>query len=203
MPGSSTVRSAAVCCRSCAAPRSKNMGIQQLMDAVIMCLPSPVERAGIVAIKGTDPKTGSEIMRKPHPEEPLAALVFKTIIDPFAGKLSVVRVFSGTLKSDHAVYNSTKQVKEKIGSLFLLQGKKQVPMQSLAAGQIGAIAKMKETLTGDTLCAEAQPIVLEFAKFIDPVMSFAIEPQFPGRRRQGEHRHPQASGRGPDAPFHL
>jgi len=158
----------------------KNMGIQQLMDAIITCLPSPVERAGIVAIKGTDPKTGSEITRKPLPEEPLAALVVKTIIDPFAGKLSVVRVFSGTLKSDNAVYNSTRQVKEKVGTLFLLQGKKQVAVQSINAGQIGAIAKMKETFTGNTLCAEAQPITLEFAKFMDPVMSFAIEPRSRG-----------------------
>jgi elongation factor G len=158
----------------------KNMGIQQLMDAVITCLPSPVERAGIVAIKGTDPKTGKEITRKPLPEEPLAALVVKTIIDPFAGKLSVVRVFSGTLKSDQAVYNSTRQVKEKIGTLFLIQGKKQVAVPSLAAGQIGAIAKMKETFTGDTLCADAQPILLAFAKFMDPVMSFAIEPRSRG-----------------------
>jgi elongation factor G len=158
----------------------KNMGIQQLMDAVITCLPSPAERAGIVAIKGTDPKTGSEITRKPLPDEPLAALVVKTIIDPFAGKLSVVRVFSGTLKSDNAVYNSTRQVKEKVGTLFLIQGKKQVAVQSIAAGQIGAIAKMKETLTGDTLCADAQPITLEFAKFMDPVMSFAIEPRSRG-----------------------
>src|SRR5512142_199976 len=91
----------------------KNMGIQQLMDAVVTCLPSPVERAGIVAVKGKDPKTGQEIVRKPVPEEPLAALVFKTVIDPFAGKLSIVRVFSGTLKSDTAVYNSTRQTKEK------------------------------------------------------------------------------------------
>jgi len=158
----------------------KNMGIQQLMDAVITCLPSPLERAGIVAIKGTDPKTGAEILRKPLPEEPLAALVVKTIIDPFAGKLSVVRVFSGTLKPDSTVFNATRQVKEKIGSLFLIQGKKQVAAQSLAAGQLGAAAKLKETLTGDTLCAEAQPIVIDFAKFIDPVISFAIEPRSRG-----------------------
>ena len=158
----------------------KNMGIQQLMDAVLTCLPSPAERAGIVAIKGTDPRAGKEITRKPLPEDPLAALVVKTIIDPFAGKLSVVRVFSGALKSDQAVYNSTRQVKEKIGTLFLLQGKKQVAVQSISAGQIGAIAKMKETLTGDTLCAEAHPILLEFAKFTDPVMSFAIEPRSRG-----------------------
>jgi elongation factor G len=158
----------------------RNMGIQQLMDAVVMCLPSPVERAGIVAVKGKDPKSEQDISRKPSPEEPLAALVFKTVIDPFAGKLSLVRVFSGTLKSDSTVYNSTKQVKEKIGSLFHIQGKKQVSAQSLSAGHIGAVAKLKETLTGDTLCAEAQPIVLDFAHFIDPVMSFAIEPKSRG-----------------------
>ena len=158
----------------------RNMGIQQLMDAIISCLPSPAERAGIVAIKGKDPKSDKEIVRKPVPEEPLSALVFKTVIDPFAGKLSLVRVFSGTLKSDSAVYNSAKQLKEKIGSLFYIEGKKQVSAQALSAGQIGAAAKLKETLTGDTLCAEAQPIVLDFAKFIDPVMSFAIEPKSRG-----------------------
>jgi len=158
----------------------KNMGIQQLMDAVISCLPSPVERAGIVAIKGKDPKTGSELLRKPTVEDPLAALVFKTVIDPFAGKLSMVRVFSGTLKADSTVYNAIKQTKEKIGTLFVIQGKKQVPVQALAAGQIGAVAKLKETLTGDTLCAESHPIVLDFAQFVDPVMSFAIEPKSRG-----------------------
>ena len=106
--------------------------------------------------------------------------MFKTVIDPFAGKLSLVRVFSGTLKSDSTVYNANKQVKEKIGSLFHIQGKKQVSATALTAGQIGAAAKLKETLTGDTLTADTQPIVLDFAKFMDPVMSFAIEPKSRG-----------------------
>jgi elongation factor G len=158
----------------------RNMGVQQLMDAVLLCLPSPLERAGIVAIKGKDPKTGNDVVRKPTSEEPLAALVFKTVVDPFAGKLSLVRVYSGTLKSDSSVYNATKQTKEKIGSLFHVQGKKQVSVQALTAGQIGAVAKLKETLTGDTLCAEAQPILLDFAKFADPVMSFAVAPKTRG-----------------------
>ena len=158
----------------------KNNGIRQLMDAVVLCLPSPAERAGIVAIKGMDPKTNKEITRKPTVEEPLSALVFKTINDPFAGKLSLVRVYSGALKSDSSVYNSTKQAKEKVGSLFFIQGKKQVSTQTIAAGQIGAVAKLKETLTGDTLCAENHPIVLDFAQFVDPVMSFAIEPKSRG-----------------------
>lgn len=158
----------------------KNMGIQPLLDMVLTCLPSPVEHARSVQIKGADPKTGKDAERKPTVDEPLSAIVFKTIIDPFAGKLSLVRVFSGTLKADSTVYNSSRQVREKIGSLFSIQGKKQVSTKDLAAGQIGAAAKLKDTHTGDTLCAEAQPIVLEFAKFADPVMSYAIEPRSRG-----------------------
>ncbi|HEX9021756.1 MAG TPA: elongation factor G [Nitrospirota bacterium] len=158
----------------------KNMGIQPLLDMILLCLPSPAEHAGIVQIKGTDSKTGSETTRKPAPDEALSALVFKTINDPFAGKLSLVRVYSGTLRADSSVYNSTKQAKEKIGSLFYVQGKKQVSAQALAAGQIGAVAKLKETLTGDTLCNDNQPIVLPFAKYADPVMSYAIAPKTRG-----------------------
>ncbi len=158
----------------------RNMGIQPLLDMVLTCLPSPAEHARIVQIKGRDPKTGNEVIRKPAADEPLAAIVFKTIIDPFAGKLSLVRVLSGTLKADSTVYNSSKQVKEKIGSLFHIQGKKQVSTQVLTAGQIGAAAKLKDTLTGETLCAETHPIILDFAKFADPVMSYAIEPKTRG-----------------------
>mgnify|MGYP005840664875 CR=1 FL=1 len=158
----------------------KNMGIRQLMDAVVMCLPSPAERAGIVPVRGVDPKTGGEALRNPLLEEQLAAIVFKTIIDPFAGKLSLLRVFSGALRADSIVYNSSKQAKEKIGTLFLIQGKRQVPVQSIPAGHIGAVAKLKETLTGDTLCSEQHPIILPFARFMDPVISFAIEPKTRG-----------------------
>ncbi len=158
----------------------RNMGIQQLLDMVLTCLPSPAEHARIVQIKGKDPKTGNEVARKPTADEHLAAIVFKTIIDPFAGKLSLVRVLSGTLKADSTVYNASKQAREKIGSLFHIQGKKQVSTQVLTAGQIGAAAKLKDTLTGETLCAETHPIILEFAKFADPVMSYAIEPKSRG-----------------------
>ncbi len=158
----------------------RNMGIQPLLDMVLTCLPSPAEHERVVQIKGKDPRTGNEVTRKSAADDPLAALVFKTIIDPFAGKLSLVRVLSGTLKADSTVYNSSKQIKERIGSLFHIQGKKQVSTQVLTAGQIGAAAKLKDTLTGETLCAEAHPIVLEFAKFADPVMSYAIEPKSRG-----------------------
>lgn len=158
----------------------KNIGIQPLLDALVLCLPSPAEHATIVPIKGMDPKHSKEVTRKPQHDDALSALVFKTIIDPFAGKLSLLRIFSGALKPDTSLYNATRQVKEKVGTLFLIQGKKQVPVQQLEAGQIGAIAKLKETQTGDTLCLDTQPIVLDFAKFTDPVMSFALEPKSRG-----------------------
>jgi elongation factor G len=158
----------------------KNMGIQSLLDMILTCLPSPEEHARSVQIKGKDPKTGSEILRKPTADDNLAAIVFKTINDPFAGKLSLVRVYSGTLKADSNVYNTSRGIKEKVGSLFHIQGKKQVSVPALTAGQIGAIAKMKETLTGDTLSAENHAIILDFAKFADPVMSYAIAPKSRG-----------------------
>jgi len=158
----------------------KNMGIKPLLDMIVTCLPSPAEHARSVQVKGVDPKTGVETTRKPTADEALTALVFKTINDPFAGKLSMVRVFSGTLKADSTIYNASRQTKEKVGSLFHIQGKKQVSTQTLTAGQIGAVAKLKETLTGDTLCADNHVMVMEFAKFADPVMSYAISPKTRG-----------------------
>jgi len=158
----------------------KNLGITPLLDMIVASLPSPAEHARIVKIKGIDPKTGNETTRKPEADDPLAVLVFKTINDPFAGKLSLVRVFSGTLKADSNIYNSSRQVKEKVGSLFMIQGKKQISVQTLAAGQIGAIAKLKETLTGDSLCVENHAIIMEFAKYADPVMSYAVSPKTRG-----------------------
>ncbi len=158
----------------------KNMGIGPLLDMIVTCLPSPAEHARIVQVKGTDPKTGSDIVLKVAPEEQLSAIVFKTINDPFAGKLSLVRICSGTLKADTHLYNSTRQVKEKVGAIFHVQGKKQVAAAALKAGEIGAIAKLKETLTGDTLCSEQHPVILGFAKFADPVMSYAIAPKTRG-----------------------
>ncbi|HTG01459.1 MAG TPA: elongation factor G [Nitrospirota bacterium] len=158
----------------------KNMGIKPLLDLIVTCLPSPADHARIVQIKGKDPKTGGEVVRKPQADDPLAALVFKTINDPFAGKLSMVRVLAGTLKADATVYNASRQAKEKVGSLFYIQGKKQISTQVITAGQIGAIAKLKETQTGDTLCVEHPAIVLDFAKYADPVMSYAVSPKTRG-----------------------
>lgn len=158
----------------------KNAGIPTLLDSILLCLPSPEEMASIAPIKGTNPKDGSEVARKPADAEPLAAFVFKTIADPYAGKLSLFRVYSGILKADSNVFNSTADSKERIGQLFYLLGKKQVPVQALGAGEIGVVAKLKSTNTGDTISDEAKPIILEKVKFADPIISYAMAPKNKG-----------------------
>ncbi|MDL1955593.1 MAG: elongation factor G [Candidatus Desulfofervidus auxilii] len=151
-----------------------NIGTQLLLNLVNQCLPSPLERG---AIKGYHPNTKEEIKRKPDPSEPFSALVIKTIYDPFAGRINVFRVFSGTLKTESTVLNATKGYKEKIGQLFVLAGKTQRLLQEVKAGDIAAVAKLKETLTGDTLSDEKSPIVIRAVEPIKPVISFAIEPK--------------------------
>jgi elongation factor G len=158
----------------------KNMGVQQLLDTVLLCLPSPQERANVRPIKGKDPRSGDEIQRRPSEDEPLSAWIFKTISDPFAGKLSIFRVFSGVLKADSTVYNSTSDTKEKVGNLFYLLGKKQHPVQKVGPGEIAAVAKLKEARTGDTLTDAGNPILFEPMKFSDPMISYAIEPKTRG-----------------------
>jgi elongation factor G len=110
----------------------------------------------------------------------LSAYVFKTIADPYAGKLSLFRVYSGTLKADSSTYNSTADAKERIGQVFYLQGKKHVPVQVVGTGEIAVVAKLKETNTGDTFCDEAKPIVLEKVAFANPIISYAIAPKSKG-----------------------
>ena len=129
---------------------------------------------GYRPIKGNNPKDGKEIERKPLQTEPLSAYVFKTIADPFAGRLSIFRVYSGSLKADSNVLNATTGAKERIGQVFYLQGKKQVSAQTIGTGEIGVVAKLKETFTGDTLTDEAHPIVFDKVKFADPIISYAI-----------------------------
>lgn len=158
----------------------KNIGIQSLIESVVLCLPSPVEMAGISPVKGRSPKDGSEIVRKPADNEPLAAYVFKTIADPYAGKLSLFRVYSGTLKADSNAFNSTADAKERVGQIFHLLGKKQVPVQALGAGEIGVVPKLKGTNTGDTFSDEAKPIIFDKVKFADPIISYAIAPRSKG-----------------------
>jgi len=159
---------------------TKNIGTYNLLDTILLCLPSPTEMTIISPIRGKDPKDGKELLRKPLETEPAAAYVFKTIADQYAGKVSLFRVYSGTLKADSTVYNASLDTKERVGQLFYLLGKKQVPTQSLSAGEIGAVAKLKSTNTGDTLSDEANPIIFDKVRFADPIISYAMAPKNKG-----------------------
>ncbi len=160
----------------CGAP-ARNIAVAPLLDFLAEAFPSPLERP---AVEGVDPKGNGTIRREPKTDEPLAALVFKTVADPYAGKVTMFRVYSGTLSSDSSVLNSTKAVKERIGQLLLLRGKQQTPVAALAAGDMGAVVKLKETGTGDTLCDEKSPIRLPEIPIPAPVISFAVEPKAKG-----------------------
>ena len=151
-----------------------NIGVTELMDLMLMCLPTPEEMSRISPIRGTNPKDGKEVDRKPVTTDPLTAYVFKTVADPFAGKLSIFRVYSGVLKADSTVLNATSGAKERIGQVFYLVGKKHVPVASVNAGEIAAVVKLKETNVGDTLCEEHHPLVLPKVKFAEPIISYAI-----------------------------
>jgi elongation factor G len=174
--GSLTRRFIPVACGSAV----KNIGMPQLLDTLVLCLPSPAEMARISPVRGKHPKDGKEVERKVDEKEPFSAYVFKTIADPYAGKLSLFRVYSGTLKADSTVLNSTTGTKERIGQVFYLLGKKQVPAQVLGPGEIGVVAKLKETDTGDTLSDDSHPILFEKVKFAEPIISYAIAPKSKG-----------------------
>ncbi|MEI6702723.1 MAG: elongation factor G [Deltaproteobacteria bacterium] len=151
-----------------------NIGVPHLLDAVCAYLPSPLDRTKAV---GTHPKTEAIIERAPDEKEPFSALVFKTTSDPYTGKITIFRVYSGVLNSDSTLFNSTKGVEERIGQIYELEGKKQHPIKQAVAGDIVAVAKLKETVTGDTLCDANKPIIYEAAKQLLPVISYAIEPK--------------------------
>ncbi|HDK81223.1 MAG TPA: elongation factor G, partial [Nitrospirae bacterium] len=174
--GSITRRFIPVVCGSAAG----NIGIQQLLDTISVCLPSPLEMANITPIFGVNPRNDEKIERKPAESDPLSMRVFKTIADPFAGRLTIFRVFSGVLKADSTVYNSTRESREKIGNIFYPLGKKQVPVQKAGPGEIAVVAKLKYTKTGDTLCDMGNPIRFEQMKFADPMISYAIAPKSRG-----------------------
>jgi elongation factor G len=156
---------------------TRNIGIQPLLDLMISCFPSPVERG---PVHGKNPKTGEPEIREPKEDGPLSAFIFKTIADPFAGKLNLFRVYSGSINADSVVYNSKKDVKERIGQIFLLEGKKQKPVGFAGVGDIVAVAKLKETTTGDTFCDEKKPIVFEETKLPLPAISYALTPKSKG-----------------------
>ncbi len=154
-----------------------NIGIRQLLDYIAICMPSPIDK-GIQY--GTNPKTDEAEERRPDPKEPFSAMVFKTVSDPFTGRLSLFRVYSGTVKSDSTVYNPNKNCSERIGQILLPEGKKQKAVSEAVAGDIVAVAKLKETTTGDTLCDAGKPILYECPMSMKPVISFALEPKSKG-----------------------
>jgi len=154
-----------------------NMGVPHLMNLIILGLPSSAER-GI--FKGKKPKSDEVVERKASEDQPFSALVVKTLADPFAGKLTILKVISGVLKSDMTLYNPNKGTKEKFNQIFILEGKKQAPVESAVAGDIVAFAKLKETATGDTLCVENAPVIFKPVSPLPSVLSYAIEAKTQG-----------------------
>ncbi len=155
----------------------KNIGIAPLIDLVITALPSPVERGPVT---GKKPGKDEIDTRMPEESAPFSALVFKTIADPYAGRLTLFRVFSGTVSSDSTFYNSSRKITERFGNIFFLEGKSQKPVESLVPGDIAAVAKLKETTTGDTICNEKAAIIFEKVVPPPPIMSFAVAPKSRG-----------------------
>ena len=152
----------------------KNKGIQPLLDAIVAYMPSPVD---VAEVSGTDPKTDEKISRKPGDEEKFAALAFKIVTDPFVGRLSFFRVYSGVLEKGSYVLNSTKNKKERMGRLLQMHANKREEIEVVYSGDIAAAVGLKDTTTGDTLCDESAPIVLEKMEFAEPVISVAVEPK--------------------------
>ncbi|MDQ4045335.1 MAG: elongation factor G, partial [Chloroflexota bacterium] len=152
----------------------KNKGVQPMLDSIIDYLPSPLD---VPPVEGIDPKTDEPITRKADPSAPFAALAFKIVSDPHVGKLSYVRVYSGTMQSGSYALNSTKGQRERIGRLLQMHSNHREEIPEVSAGNIAAVIGLKDTTTGDTLCAPDQPIVLESITFPEPVISVSIEPK--------------------------
>jgi elongation factor G len=152
----------------------KNKGVQPLLDAVVDYLPSPLD---VPAVKGIDPKDGSEIERPQTDDAPLSMLAFKIMDDPFVGSLTFCRIYSGTLNAGTTLLNSTKEKKERIGRMLEMHANDRKDIKEAFAGDIVAVAALKESTTGDTLCDPAKPVILEKMEFPDPVIEIAIEPK--------------------------
>jgi elongation factor G len=152
----------------------KNKGVQPLLDAVVDYLPSPLD---VPPIKGINPDNGEEVVREPKDDAPLALLGFKIMDDPFVGTITFCRIYSGTLTSGTGVINSTKERKERIGRMLLMHANNREDIKEAYAGDIVALAGLKEVRTGDTLCDPKQPVILEKMEFPDPVIEIAIEPK--------------------------
>jgi elongation factor G len=156
---------------------SKNMGIQPLLDNLVRYFPPPLYKA---TVEGIDPKTNQPVVRKMATTEPFSAFIFKTITDPFAGKLTLFRVYSGELHPDSVVFDVKQGEKERIGQIFYLLGKKQKPAGFVSVGDIAAVAKLKEATTGDTLCDEKVRIVYPEVSVPSPLISFSLHPKTKG-----------------------
>ncbi len=152
----------------------KNRGVQHLLDAIVDYLPSPID---VDHVKGINPDTGEEEIRKTDDDEPFAGLAFKMVADPFVGKLAYFRAYSGTLSAGSYVYNATKGKKERVGRLVLMHANHREEIDQIYSGDICAIVGLKDTTTGDTLCDEDHPIILEKMEFPEPVIQVAIEPK--------------------------
>ena len=152
----------------------KNKGVQELLDAVVDYMPSPLD---VPPIKGVNPETDEEEERPADPKGPFASLAFKIMTDPFVGKLTYLRVYSGSLESGSYVLNACKDKKERIGRLLQMHSNNRVDIDSCSAGDIVAVVGLKDTSTGDTLCSEDAPIILESMEFADPVIDIAVEPK--------------------------
>ena len=152
----------------------RNKGVQKLLDAVVDYMPSPLD---IPAIKGVNPKTDEEETRDSDDNEPFSALAFKIATDPFVGRLSFIRVYSGTLNTGSAVLNSTKGNRERIGRILQMHANHREDIETVYAGDIAAVVGLKNSTTGDTLCDEKHPVILESMEFPDPVIRVAIEPK--------------------------
>ncbi|MFY9588979.1 MAG: elongation factor G [Actinomycetota bacterium] len=154
---------------------TKGIGVDLLAEFIVDEIPSPAERAPTIGMRGED-----EVELSQDPSGPLAALVFKTLSDPYVGKLTFFRVVSGTFRPDQTVFNATQNQEERVGQVFTMRGKTQEPISEVPAGDIAAIAKLAHTVTGDTLCTRQAPIVLPGIEFPDPLLALAIEPKTKG-----------------------
>jgi elongation factor G len=152
----------------------KNKGVQLLLDAIVDYLPSPLDRPPVA---GLHPRSGEVEARRALVEEPLAALAFKIVTDPYVGKLSYVRVYSGELRAGSYVYNATKDQRERVGRLLKMHANRREDVEVISAGDIGAVVGLKGCTTGDTLCDPAKPLILEAIRFPEPVIAVAIEPR--------------------------
>jgi elongation factor G len=152
----------------------RNRGISPLLDAVVAYLPSPLD---LPPVEGLDPRSGERIARKPDPEDPFCALAFKVVTDPYVGRLVFVRVYSGRVKASSMVYNASKGIRERVSRIVRMHAEHREEVEEIGAGAIAGVVGLKETFTGETVCAESAPVVLEPPVFPEPVISVSVEPR--------------------------